>query len=78
VRSRRKEETEREDRRERHRDGKGMWGEKGNRRERHRDGRECGEKRETGEKDTGMEGNVGRKGTGSKEAGKEREMKVPL
>lgn len=46
MRSRRKEETEREDRRERHRDGKGMWGEKGNRRERHRDGRECGEKRD--------------------------------
>lgn len=29
MRSRRKEETERENRRERHRDGKGMWGEKG-------------------------------------------------
>ena len=39
MRSRRKEETEREDRRERHRDGKGMWGEKVNRRERHRDGK---------------------------------------
>ena len=29
MRSRRKEETERENRRERHRDGKGVWGEKG-------------------------------------------------
>ena len=34
--------------------------------------------RETGEKDTGMEGNVGRKGTGSKEAGKERDESHPI